>query len=63
VLYLLKFNFTLKNIPGINMGKVDRLSKRLYWKVGVENNNNNNNNKPNKWEINLKTSKSNGRRT
>ena len=40
-LYLSRFNFTLKHILVMKMGKVDRLSKRLDWKVEVENNNEN----------------------
>ena len=36
-LYLSRFNFTLKHVPGTKMGKADGLSKRLDWKVGVEN--------------------------
>ena len=36
VLYLLMFDFTLKYILGARMEKVDSLSKRLDWKVGVE---------------------------
>ena len=35
-LYLSRFNFTLKHIPETKMGKVDGLSRRLDWKVGVE---------------------------
>jgi len=38
---LLKFNFTLKYILGAKIEKVDRLSRSLDWKVGVENNNEN----------------------
>ena len=41
VLYLLRFNFTLKYVLGTKMRKVDRLSRRLDWKVGIENNNSN----------------------
>ena len=41
VLYLFKFDFTLKHVPGTKMGKVDGLSRRPDWKVGVENDNNN----------------------
>ena len=41
VLYLSRFNFTLKHIPGIKIEKVNKLSKKPDWKVGVENNNNN----------------------
>ena len=40
-LYLLTFNFTLKHKPETKMGKADRLSRRLDWKLGVENDNNN----------------------
>jgi len=40
-LYLSKFDFILKHIPGTKMGKADGLSKRLDWKVGVENDNDN----------------------
>jgi len=35
-LYLSRFDFTLKHVPGTKMRKADRLSKRLNWKVGVE---------------------------
>jgi len=41
VLYLLRFNFTLKHIPGSKMGKVDSLSRRPDWEVGVERDNKN----------------------
>ena len=41
VLYLSRFNFTLKHIPGKSMGKADGLSRRLDWQEGVENNNQN----------------------
>ena len=40
-LYLSRFNFTLKHIPGTRMGKADRLSRRLDWKVGMERDNDN----------------------
>ena len=40
-LYLSRFDFTLKHIPGSKMGKADSLSKRIDWKVGVERNNEN----------------------
>ena len=36
VLYLLRLNFTLKYIPETKIGKVDGLSKRPDWKVGIE---------------------------
>ena len=38
-LYLSRFNFMLKHVPGTRMGKVDRLSRRSNWKVGVEKDN------------------------
>jgi len=40
-LYLLRFNFTLKHIPGKSMGKADGLSRRLDWQEGVEKDNDN----------------------
>ena len=40
-LYLSRFNFTLKYVPETKMGKTDRLSKRLDWKVEVEKDNDN----------------------
>ena len=41
ILYLSRFDFTLKYILGTKMGKADGLSKRPDWKVGVEKNNEN----------------------
>jgi len=38
-LYLLRFNFMLKHIPGSKMDKADSLSRRPYWGVGVERDN------------------------
>ena len=38
-LYLLRFNFILKHVPGSKMGKTDSLSRRLDWEVGVEKDN------------------------
>ena len=38
-LYLLRFDFMLKHIPGSRMGKADSLSRRLDWEVGVERDN------------------------
>jgi len=35
----LRFNFTLKHVPGNKIGKADSLSKRLDWEVGVERDN------------------------
>jgi len=40
-LYLSRFNFTLKHLPGIKIRKIDELSKRLDWKIETENNNDN----------------------
>jgi len=40
-LYLSRFDFTLKYVPGTKMGKADGLSRRLDWKVGVEKDNDN----------------------
>ena len=41
MLYLSRFDFTLKHVPGIKIEKADRLSRQLDWKVEVENDNNN----------------------
>jgi len=41
ILYLSRFNFTLKHVLGTKMGKVDGLSRRLDWKVDVEKDNEN----------------------
>jgi len=38
-LYLSRFDFTLKHVPGTKMGKADRLSRRSDWKIGVERDN------------------------
>jgi len=40
-LYLSRFNFTLKHVPGTRMGKADGLSRRPDWKVGVDRDNEN----------------------
>jgi len=40
-LYLSRFDFTLKYVPGTKMGKMDKLSRQLDWKVGMEKNNDN----------------------
>ena len=40
-LYLSRFDFNLKHVPGTKIGKADGLSKRLDQKVGVEKNNDN----------------------
>jgi len=36
VLYLSRFDFTLKHVLGSKMGKANNLSRRLDWEVGVE---------------------------
>jgi len=38
-LYLSRFNFALKHVPGKSMGKVDSLSRRPDWQVGVDRDN------------------------
>ena len=40
-LYLSRFDFTLKHVSRAKMGKADRLSKQLDWKVGVDKDNEN----------------------
>jgi len=39
VLYLSRFNFTLKHVLGKSIGKADRLSRRPDWQEGVEKDN------------------------
>ena len=41
MLYLSRFDFTLKHVLGTKIGKTDGLSRQLDWKVGVEKNNDN----------------------
>ena len=38
-LYLSRFDFMLKHVPGSRIEKADSLSRRLDWEVGVERNN------------------------
>jgi len=38
-LYLSRFDFVLKHVPGKSMGKIDRLSRRPDWQEGIENDN------------------------
>ena len=38
-LYLSRFNFILKHVLGTKMRKVDRLSRRQDWRVGIEKDN------------------------
>jgi len=40
-LYLSQFDFTLKHVPGTRMRKVNGLSRRVDWKVGVDRDNEN----------------------
>ena len=40
-LYLSQFDFTLKHVVGTKIGKVDGLSRRVDWKVGVDRDNEN----------------------
>ena len=40
-LYLSRFDFTLKHVLGTRIEKVDGLSRRLDWKVGIEKDNDN----------------------
>jgi len=40
-LYLSRFDFTLKHVSGMKMGKADGLSRRPDWKVGVDRDNEN----------------------
>ena len=40
-LYLSRFDFILKHVAGSKMGKVDRLSRRADWKVGIDKDNEN----------------------
>jgi len=38
-LYLSRFDFVLKHVPGSKMGKADSLSRRPDWEIGVEKDN------------------------
>ena len=40
-LYLSRFDFTLKHVPGTRMGKAVGLSRRPDWKVGTDKDNEN----------------------
>ena len=40
-LYLSRFDFMLKHVPGSKMEKADSLSRRPDWEIGVEKNNKN----------------------
>ena len=39
VLYLSRFDFTLKHVTGVRMENADGLIRRFDWKVGVEKDN------------------------
>ena len=41
MLYLSRFDFTLKYVPDTKIEKAGRLSRKLDWKVDVENDNSN----------------------
>jgi len=41
VLYLFRFNFTLKHVPETKIEKIDKLSRRSNWKIKVEKDNEN----------------------
>jgi len=38
-LYLSRFDFVLKHVPGSKMGKANSLSRRPDWEIGVERDN------------------------
>ena len=38
-LYLSQFDFILKHVLGVRIGKVNGLSRRLDWKIGVKKDN------------------------
>ena len=52
-LYLSRFDFTLKHVLGMKIGKVDGLSRRPDWKVGVDRDNENQVVIKNNWICNL----------
>ena len=41
MLYLLRFDFTLKHVLETKIEKANELSRKLYWKVEVKKNNKN----------------------
>ncbi len=53
MLYLSRFNFILKHVPGSRIGKADRLSRRLNWKKGTDKDNDNQILIKDKWVRNL----------
>ena len=56
-LYLSRFNFVLKHVPGSKMGKADSLSRRPDWEVGVERDNENETLVKKEWLENRRTEK------
>ena len=60
-LYLLRYNFTLKYVPGTKMGKIDGLSRRPDQKVEIEKDNENK--KTDKRRIDSRTNTSSSRIT
>ena len=56
-LYLSRFDFMLKNVPGSRIGKANSLSRRLDWKVGVERDNENKTLVKSEWLVARKTEK------
>jgi len=56
-LYLSRFDFMLKYVPGSRMGKADSLSRRPDWKIGVERNNENKILVKSEWLVVRKTEK------
>ena len=53
MLYLSRFNFILKHVPGSRIEKADRLSRRLNWKKGTDKDNDNQILIKDKWVRNL----------
>jgi len=56
-LYLSRFNFVLKHVPGSKMGKADSLSRKPDWEVGVERDNENKTLVKKEWLENRRTEK------
>ena len=56
-LYLSRFDFVLKHVPGSKMGKADSLSRRPDWEIGVEKDNKNEMMIKSEWLVVRKTEK------
>jgi len=56
-LYLSRFNFILKHVPGSKMGKADSLSRRPDWEIEVDKDNKNEMLVKPKWLIVKRTEK------